>query len=167
MNRLIGGSASVDSYQFETTRAVLMGISLFQRIGVSGLGEAEGRWIASQVDVSWREFQGVVAREKERGTVQGENYVFVTPFMLRIHLLEEWWKAHGFSDEHGFNKFVNGMPKSERPDLLRRFLEHFRYIAADPRGAKFVRMMLAEGGISSDYELLNSELGGRLFFSSS
>ena len=163
MNRLIGGSASADSHRFINTKAVLMGISLFQRIGVSGLGEAEGRWIAGQVGVPWREFQGVVAREKERGTVQGENYVFVTPFMLRIHLQKEWWKAHGFSDEQGFNKFVDGMPKSERPDLLRRFLEHFRYIAADPRGAKFVRTMLAEGGITSDYELLNSELGGRLF----
>ena len=163
MNRLIGGSASADSHQFMTTKAVLMGISLFQRIGVSGLGEAEGRWIAGQVGVSWREFQRIVAREKERGTVQGEYYVFVTPFMLRIHLQEEWWKAHGFSDEHGFDRFVNGMPKSERPDLLRRFLEHFRYIAADPRGAKFVRMMLAESGIASNYELLDSELGGRLF----
>ncbi len=163
MNRLIGGSTSADSYQFMTTKAVLMGISLFQRIGVSGEGEAEGRWIAGQVGVPWQEFQRVVAREKERGIVQGEYYVFVTPFMLRIHLQEEWWKAHGFVDEQGFNKFVDGMPKSARPSLIRRFLEHFRYIAADPRGAKFVSAMLAEGGIASDYELINSELGGRLF----
>ena len=163
MNRLIGGSASPDSYQFMTTKAVLMGISLFQRIGVSGLGEAEGCWIAGQVGVPWREFQRVVATEKERGTVQGDNYVFVTPFMLRIHLQEEWWKAHGFSDEQGFNEFADGMPESERPSLLHRFFDHFRYIAADPRGAKFVGMMMAEGGIASDYDLLDSELGGRLF----
>ncbi len=43
MNRLIGGSASLDSYQFRTTRAILMGLSLFQRIGVAGIGESEGR----------------------------------------------------------------------------------------------------------------------------
>ena len=163
MNRLIGGSASLDSYQFRTTRAVLMGLSLFQRIGVAGIGECEGRWLVERIDVSWQEFQEVLARERARGTIQGEHYVFVTPFMLRIHLLEEWWQTHGFKDEKGLSEFVSSMPAAERYDLLRRFLEHFHYVATAPRGAKFVQDMLAEGGVTSDYELLNSDLGGRFF----
>ena len=163
MNRLIGGSASLDSYQFSITRAVLRGLSLFQRIGVAGIGEREGRWLAEQIDVSWHEFQDVLNRERERGTIQGEHYVFVTPFMLRIHLLEEWWQTHGFTDERGLSEFVSSMPDAERPDLLRRFLEHFPYVAAAPRGAKFVQEMLAEGGVASDYERLNSDRGGRFF----
>ena len=87
----------------------------------------------------------------------------MTPFMLRIHLLEEWWQTHGFTDERGLSEFVSSMPDAERPDLLRRFLEHFPYVATAPRGAKFVQEMLAEGGVASDYELLNSDLGGRFF----
>ena len=163
MNRLIGGSASLDSYQFRITRAVLMGLSLFQRIGVAGVGEREGRWLAGRIDVTWQEFQDVLAREKDRGIIQGEHYVFVTPFMLRIHLLEEWWQRHGFTDERGLSEFVSSMPAAESPDLLRRFLEHFPYVATVPRGAKFVQDMLAEGGVASDYDLLNSDLGGRFF----
>ena len=163
MNRLIGGSAPSHSDQFRTTKKVLMGLSLFQRIGVAGIGESEGRWLASRVGVSWQELQEVLSNEKGRGTVQGEHFVFVTPFMLRIHLLEEWWRAHGLTDEATFNEFVSSMPNKERPDLLRRFFEHFPYVAAAPRGAKFVQAMLAEGGVASDYELLNSDLGGRFF----
>ena len=163
MNRLIGGSASLDSYQFRITRAVLMGLSLFQRLGVAGIGECEGRWLSERIDVSWQEFQEVLARERDRGIIQGEHYVFVTPFMLRIHLLEEWWRAHGFTDESGLSEFVSSMPAAERPDLFRRFLEHFPYVATAPRGARFVQGMLAEGGVASDYGLLNSDLGGRFF----
>lgn len=163
MNRLIGGSAPVDSVHFKNARAVLMGLSLFQRIGVSGIGENEGRWLAERVNVTWHDFRDIVARERRRGTVQGEHYVFVTPFMLRIHLLEEWWQAHGFTDETGLNEFVTSMPNAERYDLFKRFVEHFPYVAAAPRGADFVQKMLAEGGVVSDYELLNSDLGGKFF----
>ncbi len=163
MHRLIGGSTSHDSYQFRTTKAVLRGLSLFQRIGVAGIGESEGQWLAQQVGVSWQEFQEVVSRERGRGTIQGEHYVFVTPFMLRIHLLEEWWHVHGFKDETSLSEFVSGMPDTERANLLHRFFEHFPYIASAPRGADFVRKMLAEDGSLSNFELLNSELGGRFF----
>ena len=83
--------------------------------------------------------------------------------MLRIHLLEEWWQTHGFTDEKGLSEFVGSMPAAERSDLFRRFVEHFPYVATAPLGSKFVQEMLAEGGVASDYELLNSDLGGRFF----
>ena len=118
MNRLIGGATSLESYKFRTTKAVLMGLSLFQRIGVSGIGESEGQWLAQQMGVSWQEFQEVVSREKSRGTIQGEHFVFVTPFMLRIHLLEEWWQVQGFKDETGLSEFVSGMPNAEPGESL-------------------------------------------------
>ena len=163
MNRLIGGSASPDSYQFDVTKKVLMGISLFERVGVAGMGESEGRWLAERMGVSWQEFQVVLSREKGRGTIQGEYYVFVTPFMLRIYLLEEWWQSHGFTDEASLTEFVSSMPEAERRDLFRRFLDHFPYVAATSRGSELVHKLLAQGGVASDYEFLNSELGGRLF----
>ena len=81
-----------------------MGLSLFQRIGVAGIGETEGQWLAQRVGVSLQEFQEVVSRERGRGTIQGEHYFFVTPFMLRIHLLEEWWRAYGFTDESQYQR---------------------------------------------------------------
>ena len=162
MNRLIGGSAGAGSDEFAATKAVLTGLSLFQRIGVAGAGEDEGLWLSKLVEVPWHQFQEIVNRQKERGIVQGENYVFVTPFMLRIHLLEQWWQAHGFKDEADFKEFTSGMPASEPPDLLSRFLEHFPYVSAVPRGSEFVKR-IAESEAVSNYEMLNSELGSRFF----
>ena len=163
MNRLIGGSATQDSYQFSITKKVLMGLSLFERIGVTAIGEIEGRWLAEQIGVYWQEFQQVLSREKTRGTIQGDYYAFVTPFMLRIHLMEEWWASHGFTNEASLNEFVSSMPDACRHDLFRRFLDHFPYVSATSQGSKFVQKLLAPEGIASDYEFLDSELGGRLF----
>lgn len=163
MNRLIGGSYSVGSHKFTKTKDVLTGISLFQRIGVDGIGANEGRWLAEQFEVSWSEFQNILDEQRERGIVQGEYYVFVTPFMLRIHLLEEWWRAHGFRDESGANEFLGSMPPEIGADLIRRFCEHFPYVASAQRGAEFVRNMLGPDSSLSDFDTLNSELGSRLF----
>ena len=162
MDRLIGGT-SRGFPEFRVTEAVLRGISLFQRVGVAGEGEDEGRWLAEYVDVPWRQFQDVVAEQKRRGVIQGEYYVFVTPFMLRVHLLERWWQAHGFTDQRGLDEFVSSMPDAARPDLLRRFFEHFSYVAAAPNGPEFAKKMLTDGGVISNYELLNTDLGGRFF----
>lgn len=164
MNRLIGGSIPPESDFFNTTKDVLTGLSLFHRIGVKGKGEIESHWLAERFNVPLSEFQKVLNRQKERGIIQGEAYVSVTPFMLRIHLLEEWWETHGLKDEASFEEFVMGMPEVVRADLLHRFLEHFPYVASAPRGAEFVKKMLAEGGILSNYRLLSNNLGSRLFF---
>ena len=163
LNRLVGGTASSDSQQFRVTKRVLRGMSLFHRIGVTGSGETEGRWLAARVGVDWLDFQRVIYEQKERGIVQGEHYVFVTPFMLRVHLLKEWWQAHGFTDEDGLNVFVSSMPDAARSDLLRRFFEHFPYVATAPQGDEFVQQVLADGGFVSNYDVLNSDIGGRLF----
>ena len=161
MQRLIGGSASADSHSFRLTKRVLMYLSLFERIGVSGRGETEARWLMEEAQVSWTDFREIVANEKTRGVIQGENYVFVTPLMLRIYLLEEWWRSHGFDSLESLEDFVGRMPEA---DLPRRFYNHFRYVAVDERGAKFVENILESGELFSDVHALNSETGGQFFF---
>ena len=163
MNRLIGGTASLDSAQFTTTKKVLMGLSLFQRIGVADAGSTEGQWLSQWIGVSWPDFQDAVARAKDRRIVQGDSYVFVTPFMLRIHLLEEWWRTRGFAYSTALDEFVDSMPPDLRTDLFRRFVEQLPYVSATNRGAEFARRMLGSAGALSNYELLNTELGSSLF----
>ena len=163
MNRLIGGSASLDSHQFTTTKKVLMGLSLFRRIGVANTGSAEAQWLSQWIDVPWADFQDAVSRAKDRRIVQGDSYVFVTPFMLRIHLMEEWWRTRGFADGAALNEFVDNMPPELRADLFDRFVVQLPYVSATNRGAEFVRRMFGNSGPLSNYELLNTELGSSLF----
>ena len=163
MNRLIGGSSSIDSSEFTKTKTVLMGISLFERIGVAGRGQVEGRWLATRLGVEWQEFKRVVAQQRDRGIVQGEFYVSVTPFMLRVHLMDEWWQAHGFQTEIEFTEFVSSMPDEERSELLDRFFQHLPYLSAEHRGHELIRRMLASDGPMSDFDLVNTEIGSKLF----
>ena len=159
MNRLIGGSTSTDSAHFKATKKVLMGLSLFDRVGVERSGEIEGQWLAKRMGVPWHEFREILSTQRKRGIVQGENYVFVTPFMLRIHLLEEWWQAYGLRDEASLKEFQSSIPETVRSDLLRRFHQHFPYVSSVPTGAAFVQRILSADGD----QLLDSEVGGRFF----
>lgn len=163
MDRLIRGRLPIGSNQYNITKTVLTGLSLFQRIGIDGIGEEEGKWLANWFEVPWQQFRQVLTEQKARGIIQGEHYAYVTPFMLRVHLLKEWWTAQGFRDEDGLNRFLSGMPSTVREDLFNRFVEHMPYIAAAERGLQLVRHMLGDGGILSNYEVLDSDLGGRLF----
>ena len=164
MDRLIRGSLPAGSDHHIRTKDVLTSLSLFQRIGIDGMGEEEGRWLADWFDIPWRQFKQIVIEQRRRGTIQGEYYVYVTPFMLRVHLLKEWWTGYGFRDEDGLNRFLSGMPSAAQEDLFRRFVEHLPYVAAAERGLELIKQMLGDRGILSDYGVLDSDLGGRLFF---
>ena len=163
MNRLVGGSSSIDSAEFTKTKTVLMGISLFEQIGVAGERHVESRWLADRLGVTSQEFERVVAQQRDRGIVQGEFYVSVTPFMLRVHLMDEWWRAHGFQTDIAFTEFVSSMPDDERSDMLNRFFQHLPYLSAEHHGSEFIRRMLASDGPMSVYDLVNTEIGSRLF----
>ena len=162
-NRLIGGSAQPDSDYFRMTKTVLSGLSLFHRVGVSGRGEEEGRWLADYLDITWTDFQEIVHRQKERRIIQGDYYALVTPFMLRVHLLDEWWRIRGITNEPEFMEFLESMPEASRTDLYDRFVEHIRYIGRTNRQADFIRTLLEDGGVVSNYQMLDSEFGSRLF----
>ena len=163
MNKLIGGSSSTASDEFERTKEVLMGIALFERVGVAGEDQVEGRWLAGRVGISWQKFRSILAQQSGRGIVQGEYYVSVTPFMLRIHLMEEWWRTYGFQSDTEFTDFVSSMPEDNKSSMLERFFQHLPYLSAEHRGTEFVKKMLAPDGPMSDYELVNTEVGSKLF----
>ena len=111
IDRLIGGNMRTDSARFNTTENVLMGISLFDKIGYekdAGL-DVEARWVSSLMEVQWTDFEKVVYEQKERGLIQGQYYLYVTPFMLKVHLFRKWWKIKGFSSE-SFANFCERNP---------------------------------------------------------
>ena len=168
MDRLIGGNIRPEFELFQTTEKVLKGIALFDKIGYDASADLdeEAKWVASYVGVEWNEFRDVVHTQKKRGLVQGNYYIYVTPFMLRIHLLREWWESYGFAGRT-FEEFVNGIPEAFRNDLLERFVSTIRYVPDLAKGKEIIRELLGQNGIFADGRLFEIPLGGEAFFSSS
>ena len=164
MDRLIGGNIRPESELFQTTKKVLKGIALFDKIGYDASAnlDEEAKWVASYVGVEWNEFRDVVHTQKKRGLVQGNYYIYVTPFMLRIHLLREWWESYGFAGRT-FEEFVNGIPEAFRNDLLERFVSTIRYVPDLAKGKEIIRELLGPNGIFADGRLFEIPLGGKLF----
>lgn len=161
MDRLIGGKdlglESARSY-----KRVLTGISLFQKIGYEGSLQEEAQWLSEFLQVDWITFGDAVTYERRRGIIQGHYYLMVSPFMLRIYLLNDWWEGSGFSKDN-FDEFIDSIPEKLRNDLIRRFFEHIPFISSTERGRRFTNSMLKEGNMFEDGELLRSELGSNFF----
>ena len=162
MNRLIS-SAPVYLKEFTDTEKVLTGLSLFGKVGFKDDVEAESIWVANEIcKVPSGDFKRIVADQKSRGVVQGEYYVYVTPFMLRVYLLRKWWQVHGLTRET-FDGLVAGMPGALRADMTTRLFEHIPYIAGTDAGTEFVKAILSKDGMFADGSLLESELGSTFF----
>lgn len=141
---------------------MLQGLSIFSKVGFEGELSKESEWVSRTVRVDFNDLQDVVAEQRKRGIIQGQNYIYVTPFMLRIHLLREWWESHGFINER-FKQFVESIPEEFRADLLQRFFDNIPFITTTERGKEFTKAILGNDGIFSEGSLLKTELGGDFF----
>lgn len=162
MERLIGGDPNTD--HFRKTKKVLQGLSLFTKVGFEGELAKESEWVSGTVGVDFNDFQDIVGEQRARGIIQGQNYIYVTPFMLRVYLLRGWWESHGFTNE-SFKQFVESIPEAFRTDLLRRFFDQLPYIATSERGKEFAKVILGNEGLFSDGFLLKTQFGGDFFLS--
>jgi hypothetical protein len=88
MNRLIGGRTDVRTEEFRRIKKVLSGLALFQKIGYEGSVSRESEWLTKYLDVPRGDFRHIVSEQRKRGILQGQNYLYVTPFMLRVYLLQ-------------------------------------------------------------------------------
>jgi len=162
MNRLIGSDLDAGSDYFRKTKKVLTGLSLFQKIGYEGNLSREAQWLASYLGVPWDDFKGVIGEQRQRGIIQGQYYIYITPFMLRIHLLREWWQQQGFTVQ-SFNEFVATIPETFRSDLIQRFFDHIPYVTTTEQGRAFAKAILGGNGVFSNGSLLMSRLGSDFF----
>ncbi len=162
MNKLIAGRIDSKSDEFKRNKRALTGLALFQKIGYEGRVSKESGWLAQYLGIAERDFREIVSEQKNRGILQGQNYLYVTPFMLRVYLLQRWWEEQGF-DEHGFVAFITGIPEEFRQDLFQRFIEHIPFITTVERGRQFVQAALGEQGLFHDATLLLTKVGANFF----
>jgi hypothetical protein len=160
-DRLIGGDITSD--WFRKNKRVLTGISLFQKVGYEGAVSDEAKWLAEDfLGVDRNDFHDIVSSQRSRGILQGQYSLFVAPFMLRVHLLTQWWEQEGFTEET-FNKLLSSMPEKLRAGLVARFFEHIPLVSATERGKHFVKVILSKEGVFADGSLLRSDIGANFF----
>lgn len=159
MNRLIGGGDLPGSISFITTKKVLTAISLFSKVGYRGSRDCEAKWLAGNFGITWQDFQSTVYKQQQRGIIQGQNYIYVTPFMLRTFLMQEWWGAYGGDIE----AVIEDIPAEFRQDLIQCLYDHLPYIISSEEVKRFVKKMLDPSGIYADEEFLDSEIGSNRF----
>jgi len=161
INRLIAGKLDPSSDWFRKTKKVLMGLSLFEKVGYKGDLCCEAEWVADLIKVDWDEFQQVVREQKQRGIIQGEYYVYVTPFPLAVYLLREWWETYGNSKD--FEDFIKSIPKDFRLDMLDRFISRLPFITSAKPGRNLVKQLLSKEGPFADGSFLKTEIGSKFF----
>ena len=157
INRLIAGNLATSSEKFNKTKRVLMGLAVFQKVGYKGDLSSESQWVAQLMDVRWTDFQEIVSEQQQRGILQGEYYLYVTPYLLSIHLVREWWETYGRHKD--FDKFIEEIPGQMRG----RFLQWIPFATSTDPGQKLVKQLLSPSGVFADPATLKSQGGGQLF----
>lgn len=162
MNRLIAGRTDTTTTFFQINKNTLTSLSVFNKVGYDGELEKESKWLSELFEIKWTDFREVVHEQRKRGIVQGQFFISVTPFMLRIYLLNNWWKINGFTTK-SFNEFIESMPDDLRIDLVQRFSDNIPYISNTGHGRKFVQELLSENGLYADSSFLDTQIGGNFF----
>ena len=163
MNRLLGISDPITEYDRKLIR-VLQAISIFGKIGIEGSVSNEAEWLANFANVTLIEFHEIIREQKERGIVQGQYFIYISPIMLQIHLLSEWWETHGFSSIEAFDGFFGNIPGELQHDLLDRFLDQLPFSGATEQGREFAESILKSDLFMENYgEFLKTEVGSRFF----
>jgi len=161
INRLISGRIDPSSDWFRKTKKVLMGLALFEKVGYKEDLSSEAKWVSNLMGISWNDFQEIVIEQKRRGIIQGEYYIYVTPFLLTIYLVREWWETYG--DTLNFEKFVVSISKELGLDMVNRFISHFPFIVTTGPGKNLVKKLLSKKGIFGDGSLLKTDIGAKFF----
>ena len=161
IDKLIRGTKMVSTDEFLKIKHVLMGISLFQKLGFKEELSVESKFVAELVSVPWNDFQRIVQEQKNRGIIQGEYYISVTPYLFSVHLAKEWWNTYG--DNLSLDEFFTKFPSDNKTDMIRRFFSYIPYATTTEAGKNLVKNLLSINGAFADYSFLNSHLGSEFF----
>ena len=113
------------------------------------------------IGIDWAEFQGVVKFQKKRGIIQGDFYLYISPFPLVTYLINEW-SIH-YSGGKPINEFIDSIPEEFKIDMQKRFLSRIPYIGETLEGGIFVRRSLSERGPFSNVIALNDTFLSEFF----
>lgn len=164
IDELIAGDLSRFSEDFRKIKKVLMGISIFKKVGYKEDLVAQAKWVSEYMGVSWDDFQLIIKEQKERGIITGNYFISINPFLLEIYLVREWWETFArITSEEDFNSFIESIPEEFRREFYLGFISHFPFIGITEPGRQLLNNMLSETGIFADGNILISRSGSDFF----
>jgi hypothetical protein len=160
-NRLIGGETNTSDGRFAEKVLFFIAIALFEKIEFPGDSDRESQWLSRYFKIDWNRFQELVSEERRRGLIQGQYYLSLTPFILRVWLRKRWLTTYCTSRTQLY-EFINAFPIEDRIDLTSRFVSLFSHIGDIPEGISLSNELLSESGMF-DEQFLDTEQGSYLF----
>lgn len=162
-DRFLTGSDDPNSPGVERRKLVLRCLSLYRRFGYSAEYKHHISAISArirEVDASITDIQIVeaITELKQLHILQGDYLLYITPKLLHLYLLSDWFKRYGTTYE--FNVFIEPLP-GELADWHR---EMFEYAGEQPETAILIRDLLGPGGAFPSIQELDTGSGSRFFF---
>ncbi len=161
--RILTGPYDYNSDYGQKILDVMSFLSIFEKIGASGVPHRECDWLMGYLGLTKPIFSRIVREQQEKGLLRGEYYLHVTPHMIRIYLMRRAWGLIGMTYE-SFEQFVDGIPEEFRDSLKERLLTQIPYLRFSPEGEEFVNELLSKDGPFADGSAFETELGTSFFF---
>ncbi|WP_143420653.1 hypothetical protein [Halorubrum ezzemoulense] len=164
IDRLIGTN-EMDRQEEQATKRVLEALSLFEKVEwktEDGEVSEEAKWVAEFVGFDSREqdhlFREIVKTQQERGILDGDYYLRVTPLPLATHLLGTWIEKHGKEE---LEDLFDDIP----PDMQQRFGIRIPYMSSFRAGENWIsdKLTYDDTFYRNDGAVLKTDWGSQLF----
>ena len=167
-DRYIAGQRGLPRGEFKNRKRILEWLSLFKTFGHGDVYGRELDRIAALVEknahIPRDEFMCTVRSLRKAKVLQGTSMLYITPKLLHVYLWVEWWKNHSpGAAPHAGDLVGSGEGALGSHNLLRWYLDMFRYARHSPEASKVVKEMLRPGGFLDSDRALRSELGADFF----
>jgi hypothetical protein len=145
-DRYVIGNDDPNSEVVHLRKIVMRNLALFERFGFESPVECEAQFIrtlAAECDsrCTWAQFQSLVKELRERRVLQGSTTLYISPRLLHLYLLREFWENHGRGLD--LTRMLQCMP----PQLWKWFVEMLRFAHTSDVAAKAVDRLLSDDGI--------------------
>lgn len=145
IHKMIAGRDDEVSSNFERRKKILMYLSLFSRFGFGGPFKKDTEAIVALMheadsSITEDECARFIRELKDLKLIQGQFTHILTPKVLQLRLWHEWWHFHAATFD--LEKFIAKLS----PDLVKWFVEMFRYAAYSEQTAGVAKDLMAEGG---------------------
>ena len=143
---------------------MLQYLALFKKFGYGEPYQSEARAIATHIAaanpaITWENFQGIVHSLRQRGILQGETTLYITPKLLHIKLWSDWWDLYG--QNLNVEQLLGAIPDT----LYEWFFDMFAYADGSRTVRKTVRTILSIHGSFFQQGLVKTEVGANFFLS--
>lgn len=168
LNKLLG-----DKGQDPRARTILKSCSIFNYFGYSDDFISQLEFIASNKHITsldgenqviTNEFYEVCEHYLKREIFERKGRLIgMRPFPLAMYLAQEWLEACSPQRLMDVISTISVLPEPDKKSLIEAIAEQMKYLGFNDKAVTIVEKIVGVGGPFDDAEVLNTELGSRLF----